>query len=127
MAQQPQQQNTDNGMAPIWIMVLLFVTVFIIWKTGHQYIVMTVFQINIWQAKLVNLFIHNEHLTNLIYLMQTVDPNAVDWNQLLDTTRAVGDFMRYPVVFVLLVLAVVLYHSNIALKFRKAHDMKSLR
>ena len=127
MAQQSQQQGTDNGMAPIWIMVLLFITVYLIWRTGHQYIVMVVFQINIWQAKLVNLFIHDEQLTNLIYLMQTVDPNAIDWNQLLDTTRAVGDFMRYPVVFVLLLLAVILYRSNITLKFRKAHDMKSLR
>ncbi len=127
MAQQSQQQGTDNGMAPIWIMVLLFITVYLIWRTGHQYIVMVVFQINIWQAKLVNLFIHDEQLTNLIYLMQTVDPNAIDWNQLLDTTRAVGDFMRYPVVLVLLVLAVILYRSNITLKFRKAHDMKSLR
>lgn len=127
MAQQSQQQGTDNGMAPIWIMVLLFITVYLIWRTGHQYIVMLVFQINIWQAKLVNLFIHDDQLTNLIYLMQTVDPNAVDWNQLLETTRAVGDFMRYPVVLVLLVLAVILYRSNITLKFRKAHDMKSLR
>lgn len=127
MAQQAQQQNTDSGMAPVWIMVLLFCTVFLIWKTGHQYIVMVVFQINILQAKLVNLFLHDEQLTSLIYLMQTVDPNAVDWNQLLETTRAVGDFMRYPVVLILLVLAVVLYRSNITLKFRKAHDMKSLR
>lgn len=127
MAQQQQQQGSDNGMAPIWIMVLLFITVFIIWKTGHQYIVMTVFQINIWQAKLVNLFIHNEQLTNLIYLMQTLDPNAVDWNQLLETTRAVGDFMRYPVVLVLVVLALILYRSNITLRFRKTHDMRTLR
>ena len=128
MAQQPQQQaGTDSGMAPVWIMVLLFLTVFVIWKTGHQYIVAVVFQINIWQAKLVNLFIHNEQLTNLIYLMQTVDPNTVDFDQLMDTTRAVGDFMRYPVVLVLIVLAILLYQSNIKLKFRKAHDMKSLR
>lgn len=127
MAQQSQQQGSDNGMAPIWIMVLLFITVFIVWKTGHQYIVSFVFQINIWQARLVNLFIHSEQLTNLIYLMQTVDPNAVEWEQLLETTRAVGDFMRYPVVLVLGVLAVVLYSSNITLKFRKAHDMKTLR
>lgn len=129
MGQQQQQQggNTDSGMGPIWIMVLLFITVFLIWKMGHQYIVMVVFQINIWQARLVNLFIHNEELTNLIYLMQTVDPNAVDWDQLTITTREVGNFMRYPVVLVLVVLACVLYRSNIALKFRKAHDMKTLR
>lgn len=127
MAQQSQQQGSDNGMAPVWIMVLLFITGFLVWKTGHQYIVMFVFQINILQAKLVNLFIHNEQLANLIYLMQTVDPNAVDWDQLVDTTRAVGDFMRYPIVLLLVVMAIMLYQSNIKLKYRKAHDMKSLR
>jgi intracellular multiplication protein IcmP len=129
MAQQPQQQggNTDNSMAPIWIMVLLFITGYIIWKTGHQYIVMVVFQINILQARLVNFFIHSDQLTSLIYLMQTVDPNAVDWDQLLNTTRAVGNFMRYPVVLVLAVMAIILYRSNLSLKFRKSHDMKSLR
>lgn len=127
MAQQAQQQGSDSGMAPVWIMVLLFISGFLIWKTGHQYIVMFVFQINILQAKLVNLFLHNEQLNNLIYLMQTVDPNAVDWEQLMDTSRAVGDFMRYPVVLALVVMAIVLYQSNIKLKFRKAHDMKSLR
>lgn len=127
MAQQQQQQNSDNSMGPIWIMVLLFVTVFLIWKMGHQYIVMVIFKINIWQAQLVNVFVHNDQLTNLIYLMQTVDPNAVDFNQLLNTSRAVGDFMRYPVVVVLMVLAFVLYRSNITLKFRKIYDMGKLR
>ncbi|MDR3501061.1 MAG: type IVB secretion system coupling complex protein DotM/IcmP [Legionella sp.] len=127
MAQQSQQQGTDSGMAPVWITVLLFITVFLVWKTGHQYIVMIVFQINILQAKLVNLFIHSEQLTSLIYLMQTIDPNAVDWDQLADTTRAVGDFMRYPVVLGLGVMAILLYQSNLKLKYRKAHDMRSLR
>jgi intracellular multiplication protein IcmP len=128
MAQQSQQQGgSDNSMAPVWIMVLLFITVFLIWKTGHQYIVAVVFQINIFQARLVNFFLHNEQLKNLIYLMQTVDPKAVDWDQLLMTTREVGNFMRYPVVIILLVLAVVLYSSDITLKFRKSYDMKKLR
>ncbi|CAM2761696.1 type IVB secretion system coupling complex protein DotM/IcmP [Legionella anisa] len=127
MAQQPQQQGQDSGMGPIWVMVLLFITVFFIWKMGHQYIVMFVFQINIWQAKLVNLFVHSDQLASLIQIMQTIDPNAVNWEQLMETTRAVGDFMRYPVVLVLLVLAVLLYQSNITLKFRKVYDMKKLR
>lgn len=128
MAQQQQQSSgSDNSMAPVWIIILLFFTVFIIWKTGHQHIVNFVFFVNIWQAKLVNLFINNQALANQIYLMQTLDPNTVEWSQLVDMTRAVGDFMRYPVVLSLVVLAIVLYNSNITLKYRKTHDMKSLR
>lgn len=127
MAQQQQSQGSDSGLGPVWIIVLLFFTTYIIWLTGHQYIVKFIFIINIWQAKLVNLFINNQALANQITLMQTIDPKSVEWNQLLDLTRAVGDFMRYPVVLILVVLAIVLYQSNITLKFRKAHDMKTLR
>lgn len=129
MAQQPQSQsgNQDNSMAPVWIITLLFIAIFFIWKLGHQHIVSFMFFINIWQAKLVNFFINNEALTNQIYLMQTIDPNTVEFNQLYDMTKNVGDFMRYPVVLTLVILAIVLYNSNIVLKFKKAHDMKSLK
>jgi intracellular multiplication protein IcmP len=83
--------------------------------------------LNIYQAKLVNFFINSPELAQQIYIMQTVDPSAVDFDQLMLTTRSVGDFMRYPVVVTLVLLAIMLYNSNIVLKFRRAHDMKTLR
>src|SRR5580704_8681736 len=125
MAQQQAQQGSDNGMAPVWITILLFFTAYVIWKTGHQHIVNFVFFINIWQAKFINLFLHNQSLSNQINLMQTIDPKTVDWNQLVDMTRDVGNYIRYPIVCILVVLAVILYRSNITLKFRRSHDMKS--
>ncbi|MCL9683306.1 type IVB secretion system coupling complex protein DotM/IcmP [Legionella maioricensis] len=127
MAQQQQPQGSDNGMAPVWIIILLFFTGYVIWVTGHQHIVKFVFFINIWQAKFLNLFLNNQLLSNQISLMQTIDPRTVGWDDLVDMTRSVGDFMRYPVVCIMVVLAIVLYKSNITLKFRRAHDMKSLR
>lgn len=129
MAQQAQQQggSGDNSMAPVWIMILLFVTAYIIWATGHQYIVAFVFKLNIWQAKLVSFFITDKTLQDNIYLMQTLDPASVDWNRFLELTGSVGDYIRYPVVVILVLLAIFLYQSNITLKFRRAHDMKSLR
>lgn len=129
MAGQPQQQpgSSDNSMAPVWITILLFITLFILWKFGHEYIVAFVFKINIIQAKLVNFFMNNQDLANQIYLMQTLDPSTVDWDNLVEMTRRVGNYMRYPVVFGLVLMALILYMSNVTLKFRKMYDMKSLR
>ncbi|VEG90794.1 type IVB secretion system coupling complex protein DotM/IcmP [Legionella spiritensis] len=128
MAQQQQQQSSgDNSMAPIWIMVLLFFAAFFIWKAAHQYIVAFIFKLNIWQGKLIAFFIKDQSLDNSIYLMQTIDPASVDWNKFISLTGAVGDYIRYPVVLILVLLAFFLYQSNITLKFRKAHDMKTLR
>lgn len=127
MAQQSQQNGPDNSMAPVWIVGLIFASAFFFWKLGHEHIVSFIFFLNIWQAKFVNLFIADPALSEKIYLMQTLDPRTVDWNQLTDMTRSVGDFMRYPVVVSLVILALVLYNSNIVLKFKKTYDMNSLR
>ncbi len=126
MAQQ-QQQSGDNSMAPVWLMVLLFFTGYVIWTYGHRYIVSTVFFLNIYQAQLVNYFIPESSLSQQIYLMQTVDPASVTWVQLLNVTQGVGNYMRYPVIVILVILAVYLYKSNVILRFRRAHDMRTLR
>lgn len=127
MAQQQQQQGGDNSLAPVWIMVLLFFSVYVIWHEGHKYIVSFVFYINILQAKLINLFLGTEQLKAEVLFMKTADPNQIDFSTLTAYTRSVGNYMRYPVVVLLVLLAVFLYRSDITLRFRRAHSMKSLR
>lgn len=127
MAQQSQGQGGDNSMAPVWIIVLLFFCVYFVWKLGHSYIVSAVFFINIWEGKLINLFLNNPLLAEQISLMETVPVSGVDWNTLVSITQEIGDYMRYPIVLILLGLAVLLYKSNIILKYKKAHNMSTLR
>ena len=119
MAQQQQggSGGGDNSMAPVWITVLLFLALYFIWKMGSKYIVAVVFKLNLLQAKVVTLFVTSPKLANDIYLMQTMDPATVGWKQFLALTESVGDYTRYPVMLVLVVLAIYLYQSNITLKF----------
>ncbi len=126
MAAQQQQSSGDNGMAPVWILVIIFLVGYVIWREAHQYIVNFVFFLNIWQAKLIHLFVGGDMLTNEINIMETVNPTSVNWDQLVLLTNSVGEYMRYPVIIILAVLAVWLYQSDITLKFRRAHSMKSL-
>lgn len=130
MPPQQQQQSggsTDNSMAPVWLTLLLFFVMYVVWRTAHQHIVAFVFYLNVLQAKLVSLFISDSQLENNVYLMQTVNPETIDWDQFMYLTRSVGDYIRYPVVAILGLLAVFLYRSNVTLKFRRAHNMSSLR
>lgn len=126
MAQQQQQQSGDNSMAPVWIMALLLITLFIIWKSAHEYIVSAVFYLNVLQGKLVSLFVNDSRLTSEIYMMQTIDPRSVDWGKLVDSTYYVGTFIRYPVILILIILCLILYRSDVTVRFRKTHSMKSL-
>lgn len=129
MAQQQQGGGGggDNSMAPIWITVFVFLAGWVFWTLAKQHIVFVVFKLNLWQAKLVTPFVSDAKLDNDILLMQTLNPASVTWNQLVDLTGSVGMYTRYPVAVILVVLAVYLYQSNITMRFRKAHSMKSLR
>lgn len=129
MAQQAQQQGGggDNSMGPVWIIALLFATLYVIWAVGHQHIVSFVFNVNLLQAKLINLFVDSSQLNNDVYIMKTIDPATVKWDQMVMLTKSVGNYIRYPVIIILSILAIWLYKSNITLKFRRAHDMKTLR
>lgn len=126
MAAQQQQQGSDSGMGPIWVIALVFLSGLALWYVGHQYIVSIVFQINLFQARIAQLILNTPILQNEINIMQTIDPATVNWNQLVLLTTSVGEYTRYPVIVMLLIIAFILYKSDITLNFRKAHNMSSL-
>lgn len=130
MAQQQQGQGGgggDNAMAPVWITVLLFLTAFFIWKYAHPHIVSFVFYINTIEAKLVSLLFDSDALREELYYLQTADPAQVTLKEMNAHTKAIGMYTRYPIGVALVVLAGWLYKSNVTLKFKRAHSMKTLR
>lgn len=128
MAQQQQQSGGgDNSLAPVWITVLIMIACYFIWVKGQRYIVSFVFTVSLVQAKAVLLFYKTRALEDVVYLMQTIDPATVSWNQLMQLSGMVGYYIRYPIIAILLVLALYLYKSNLKLKYRTVHSMKSLR
>lgn len=126
-AQQQQPPSGDNSLAPVWIMVLLFFTAYFLWYFGHQYIVSFVFFFNIAQAKLIHLILGGTTLQQEIYIMQTVHPADIGWDDLVDLTSRVGEYTRYPVIVLLAVMAFFLYRFNVVMKFKRRHSMASLR
>lgn len=127
MAPQQQQQGGDNAFAPIWIMAALIIVGYFLWYKAHSQIVSFVFFLNVIQAKVVHFFIGQAFLQDDIYYMQTVDPSSVPWATLVQYTESVGQYTRYPILLILGIFAFILYRSNIKMKFRHLHDMKTLR
>lgn len=127
MPPQQQQSGGDNSLAPVWITVFFMATAYLAWLFGHQHIVALVFKLNVWQATLVTFFVNDPRLTANIYVMKTIDPASVDWQQFVALTGSVGDYIRYPVILILVILAVWLYSTNIKLKFRRTHNTQTLR
>ncbi|HVT62355.1 MAG TPA: type IVB secretion system coupling complex protein DotM/IcmP [Legionellaceae bacterium] len=127
MAQQQQQASGDHSMAGAWIAGLFIFAGYVIWVTARQYIVSFVFAFNILQAKCINFFLKDPTLNNEIFLMQTLDPKLVDWAQLMEFTAHVGTYSRYPIMVMMLLFGLILYRSDVTLKYRRRHSMNTLR
>lgn len=131
MPPQSQQQSGggggDNSMTPVWVMALFFMTAYLTWHFKHEAIVSLIFKINILQAKILLLFFDDKYLETGIQYMSTVNPANVNWDQFTVVITRVGDYIRFLVVPVLCGMALYLYKSNIILRYKRAHSMKTLR
>ena len=125
MAQQQQQQSNDSGLGLLWVMVLVACAGFLIWYTGHEYITAFIFKIKLVEADLLALF--SAKFQSVVGYLRNTDPSNVTFAEIMQVSTIIGNYMRYPIIVILSVLAVIMYMGNIKLKFRKTQSMKSLR
>lgn len=119
-----QQQSGDNSLAPLWIIVGLFILGWLLWAFFHTQIVEFALTIKAWEAQLIAFIIPS--VAKLSAEIKHLPPDQVEFSQLLDISREVGVYLRYPVLFILIILATVIYFSHINLQFKKTYSMKSL-
>jgi intracellular multiplication protein IcmP len=120
-----QGQQTDSGLAPFWIMLVLFLCALAIWWFAHEYITAVIFKVKLYQSYFLSLF--TGQLNKAIVYLETVDPADANWEQVTRVATYVGNYVRYPMIAILAALAVVLYFSNVTMRFRKTYSMRSLR
>lgn len=136
-----QQQSSDQSANFFWLILLFVGAGIILWFYESQYIVMFVFWIRIHEIDflifLVKIWIPVGHflhlpvpdvkrLTELQYYMQTDDPAHVPWVHFSAVNVVIGDWTRFPAIFILIVLACIVYFTG-AIQFRRSYNMKTLR
>jgi intracellular multiplication protein IcmP len=119
-----QQQSGDNSLAPLWIILCIFLFGWLLWSFFHTQIVAFTLQIKFWEARLISLVVPSA--AHLPFSIKHLIPAQVVFPQLLDISRAVGDYLRYPIILILVVLALVIYFSHINLQFKKRYTMGTL-
>jgi len=128
MAQQQQQPGgEENALAPLWITIGLFAVAGLIWWMAREYIVLAIFQLRIYEIHLISFFTNKLDWLNA--LLQNIPRSAytsITFNDLVDYSARVGEYLRYPISAILAILAIMLFLSDATLRFKKKYSMKSL-
>lgn len=125
MAGAPQQSNqSDNSMAALWIVGAMLVFISIIWVTFKKYLILFYFKVKLFEIDLLSYFTH--HLDDTRTFIQTADPTKLTFQEVVMVGSSVGEYIRFPLVMVLMILAFLLYFSHRVRVFKHIYTMQDL-
>ncbi|HSW69465.1 MAG TPA: type IVB secretion system coupling complex protein DotM/IcmP [Gammaproteobacteria bacterium] len=124
MAAPPQSNQSDNSMAVVWLIAAVFVFSAIIWIAFKKQIVGFYFAIKLWEINVISLFTNK--LMNVKSLIETSNPNQLVFQDVVRVGEAVGDYLRYPVILLILIFAALIFFSSSTRVFKKTYNMKDL-
>jgi intracellular multiplication protein IcmP len=124
----PQQSSGgENSMTPLWVIAAIGVVIFLTWYFFHAQIVMATFKFKLWEINLLSLFTNSlQPLATQIKQMGPANFDAVGYQEFFNVCNEVGLVVRYPVVALLGIFAVVLFLSHASMRYRKLYSMNRL-
>lgn len=124
--QSPNQTSTENHMAPIWILLGIFIFGYVLWMVARGPIVMAFCYFKLAEIQLFSLFDHNLLLLKPAIHAMLQNPKHVGYAQLSLLAKQVGHVMLIPVLVILGLLSVLLYFRSSTAQYRRTYTMDSL-
>lgn len=126
MPPQQGQQGTDENGA-LWIAGTALVAILVTWFTLHEWITLIYLKIKLYELYLINPFTprFQELIAQLNVLTLETAKQMTPGTTLAIGTQ-VGDVLRYPLVGLLILGAVILYFGSVTARFRASYTMQKL-
>lgn len=124
---QQQQGQGDNALGPVWIMAGIFLGIWAAWWFGHTQISHGVVALRYYEAIFISYF--TSSIDPLITKINSLTPEAytaLDPGSLGRLSTQVGNYFKYPVLILFVILGIWSYYRNPQVKFRKSYNTEGL-
>lgn len=127
MAAPQQGGQPDNSAGILWGVAAFLAALGVIWYAFKNYIVLFFLQLKLYEVDLLSYF-NQQYFAPLKLQLEAalISPNSVTFPDLLHLGQGVGDWLRFPLVALLFILAFVVYLGNTARVFRRTYNMTEL-
>ncbi|OGT36589.1 MAG: hypothetical protein A3F11_08320 [Gammaproteobacteria bacterium RIFCSPHIGHO2_12_FULL_37_14] len=124
----PAQQGgqPDNSAGIIWGVVASLVTLGVIWYSFRDYIISAYLTLKLYEINFLSLFSNRFEDLRTTTLSALTNTSKLNFADLMTIGDGVGDWLRIPLVIIMIVLAFVVYLSNSARVFRRTYSMQEL-
>lgn len=120
--QQPNQG--DNSMSVLWGMAGIFAVLAVIWHLYKGHIVQAYFKLKLAEIGVISYFTNN--LDDVRTAILGTNPSNFNFPDLMRIGDAVGEYLRIPLVLILVILALIVFFGNSTREFKRIYSMRSL-
>ncbi len=124
MAAQQQPNQSDNSMAIVWIVGAILIFGAIIWMAFKKSIIAFYFKIKLYEINLLSHF--TNRFDDVRAALLTTDPSKFTFQDVLNVGAAVGNYIRFPMIIVILILAAIVFFTNSTRVFKRIYTMRDL-
>lgn len=124
MAAPQQSGQPDNSMGFLWIIAGVFAALGVVWYAFKDAIIHFYFTIKLWEIKLISLFTHR--LDDVSSFILNAKPNSLTFDDMFKVGDLVGTYLRYPLIALIMLLAVIVYFTNSTRVFKRIYSMRDL-
>jgi intracellular multiplication protein IcmP len=124
MAAAQQPNTSDNSSSVLWTVAGIFAVLSGIWLAFKTTIITFYFHLKLIEIKILSLFTHKLDIVRDIILH--ANPKTMVLQDVIIIGNAVGDYLRFPCIAFILMLAVIVYTNNTVRVLKRTYDMKEL-
>lgn len=123
----PQSNQSDDSMGILWGIAAIIFVLSVVWYLFKAQIINVYLHVKLWEVDhLIGFFPSLEGVRDSILYTLQKDPSSVLFNDVINLGMMVGNYVRYPMIFLTLVLAAWIYYASSTRIYKHIYTMKDL-
>ncbi|MDR3492489.1 MAG: type IVB secretion system coupling complex protein DotM/IcmP [Gammaproteobacteria bacterium] len=124
MAAAPQQGQGEGTAGILWVSVAFLATIAVIWFAFKNVLITYYFKLKLFEISLISYF--TDSLNGVRYDILSANANKITFPEVLKLGEQVGNYLVYPCIAIIVILAITVYFTNSVRSFKRTYDMKAL-
>ncbi|MGD9592077.1 MAG: hypothetical protein AB7V32_06120, partial [Candidatus Berkiella sp.] len=122
------QGEDKDSYALLWGLAAIAVIGFVVWHFYSVQLTSWFIALKKYETLAILFFIENENLKTIIQGLSIAaeDPSTLTLNIAGIYSTTIGEFLKYPICFFLIVMAIVMFKGHATMRFTKAYNMDTL-
>ncbi len=116
--------QSDNAYGLLWIIAAILIFCYGIWYVYRVQLTKAYFAVKLYEIKLIGYF--TNRLDDVRQVIISTDPATLTFKDVLQVGSLVGEYVRIPVVIIILGLAIIIYFTNSTRSFKRTYNMRDL-